>query len=121
MASRDKHRDAFMMDLENSILQSDWDSSKRPHPIGRNRYLDPAWAAVVRAVVSAHSDVTLAQYIEWCRQGGGDACFQLPEEEEVRVSEQEIAEPNRPWPENEFSYYFDRARKYPHLTQAEAG
>ena len=114
MTSRDRHHDAFMMDLENSILQLNWDSTKRPHPIGRNRYLDPAWAAVVRKIVSEHSDCTMAQYIWWCQDGGGDVFFQLPEEEVLskELPALEIApDPSRPWPASEFSFYYDQARK----------
>ena len=66
--------DAFMMDFENACLQN-WDSSVEAHPTGKERYLHPKWAEMMRQQCEAHSDVTFEQYCEWVRDGGGDEWF----------------------------------------------
>ena len=66
-----QERDAFMMDLENAILQ-DWDA-RQSIPQGKRRFENPHWAALVqRNVYPHHSDVTWSQYVEWVQQGGAE-------------------------------------------------
>ena len=66
--------DAFMMDLENKILE-DW-SDIKPIPTGTRRFDNPEWAAVLkRNVFPHHSDVDWHEYCEWVSNGGGDEWF----------------------------------------------
>ncbi len=78
--------DDFMMDFENSCLSQNWDSRKRAHPKGPNRYKDPEWAAMIQShVYPHHSDIDWEEYVEWVSKGGGDDWFQeeLPNECEL--------------------------------------
>ncbi len=66
-----------MMDFENSCLSQNWDSRKRAHPKGPNRYKDPEWAAMIQShVYPHHSDIDWEEYVEWVSNGGGDEWFQ---------------------------------------------
>ena len=69
-------RDAVMMDVENRVLQTEWDNSKKEFPkeMRRNEY--PDWGAMMRRSCDNHSDVTFDEYCAWCRNGGGDEWFQ---------------------------------------------
>jgi hypothetical protein len=65
--------DNFMMDFENACLSQSWDSRKRAHPRGPNRYKDPEWAQMIQSqVYPHHSDVDWTEYCNWCEAGGGD-------------------------------------------------
>ena len=80
-------RDAFMMDFENTCLEQNWDSSKRLHPNGPNRYKDPDWAAMIQLqTYPHHSDVDWEEYCEFCEKGG-DEWF-LEDEDEPEVKEE---------------------------------
>ena len=71
-------RDAFMMDFENACLADKWSFfSKGPHPTGKKRYEDPAWAAMIESnVYPNHSDVDWQEYVDWVSRGFGDEWFQ---------------------------------------------
>ena len=71
-------RDAFMMDFENACLADKWRFfSKGPHPTGKKRYEDPAWAAMIESnVYPHHSDVDWQEYVDWVSRGLGDEWFQ---------------------------------------------
>ena len=58
----DRHRNNFLMDLENSYLH-DWDSTLEPHPTGPRRFEHPRWGAVMRRACE-HSDVTFGEYVQ---------------------------------------------------------
>lgn len=76
-------RNSFMMDFENACL-SDWDSSKKPHPTGCKRYLDPEWAALVKSqVYPYHSDIDWYEYCSWVSRGHGDTWFQPDSDSET--------------------------------------
>ena len=115
-----RSRNVFMLDFENACL-SDWDCNKRPHPIGRNRYLDPQWRSLIRGNIEQHSDLTWMQYVQWVKDGQGDEWFQLPEEKEPDPEPEVDPRPQRPWPEEGFSFYFDRLRKEPVLVNGGLG
>ena len=69
------------MDFENSCLSVNWDSSKKEHPKGIDRYLDLDWAAMIKSQVFPYRlDLTWEQYVEWVKAGGGDEWFQEIEE-----------------------------------------
>ena len=70
----DRHRNNFMLDLENSIL-SEWDA-RQGVPQGPRRFEVEAWAALVkRNMFPSHSDVDWDEYCDWVRKGGGDEWF----------------------------------------------
>ena len=69
----DSATEGFLMDFENSCLESFWGA----HPIGRERFKHPAWAAHIQAnVFPFHSDIDWLEYVEWVSAGGGDDSFQ---------------------------------------------
>ena len=69
---RTRTRDIFLMDVENEILRTGWDNSKKEFPKGTRRYEGPEWGAMMREACANHSDVTFEEYCAWCRNGGGD-------------------------------------------------
>ena len=84
--------DDFMTDFENSCL-SLWDSSKRPHPRGRNRHEDVEWAALVRRYVYPNlSDVDWYEYIIFVESGGGDDFFLQNEGKSCRAFEASLTQ-----------------------------
>ena len=68
-----KHRNIFLMDLENSYLH-EWDSFEQ-HPTGPRRFEHPRWGVIMRRACEAHSDVTFEEYCQWCLAGFGDEWF----------------------------------------------
>ena len=72
------HMNNFLMDFENSYL-SEWDSSKEPHPRGKQRFLHEAWGEMKKRACHNHSDLTWTHYCEWVSDGGGDEWFQESE------------------------------------------
>ena len=69
-------RDAFMMDFENAIFETDYDQTEEI-PKGPRRLENEKWAeAVKRNVYPHHSDVDWDEYCEWVSNGGGDEWFQ---------------------------------------------
>ena len=75
----DRHRNNFMLDLENSIL-SEWDA-RQGVPQGPRRFEVEAWAALVkRNMFPHHSDVDWDEYCDWVRKGGGDEWFHEEDE-----------------------------------------
>ena len=77
----DPERDAFMMDLENKILEKAYREPlfKAAHyaPKGRKRWQIPEWAELIKKnVYPHHSDVDFQEYIDFCEAGGGHEWFQ---------------------------------------------
>ena len=69
---------SFIVDFENSILKTHFEEHPfKPHPVGRRRFEDPAWAALVqRFCFPQHSDVDWEEYVSFCLAGGGDEWFE---------------------------------------------
>ncbi len=75
-------RDDFYCDFENTCLSQNWDSSRRAHPKGPNRYKDTEWAKMIQSqVYPHHSDIDWEEYVEWVENGGGDEWFQESDDE----------------------------------------
>jgi hypothetical protein len=73
--------DAFMMDLENGILEEFAGEplfmAAEHAPRGTRRWKIPEWAALVKkSMYPFHSDVDWHEYVEWVKGGGGDEWFQ---------------------------------------------
>ena len=77
----DNQLENFLMDFENACLED----FRGAHPIGRERYKHPAWAAHIKAnVFPYHSDIDWLEYVEWVSNGGGDDWFQ-DEEDDIQT------------------------------------
>ena len=86
----------FLMDFENACLSQDWDSSKREHPKGPDRYKDPEWAAMIQSqVYPHHSDLDWIEYVAFCENGGGDEWFQEEDEPEVKMEKRQVMKETR--------------------------
>ena len=80
----------FLMDTENWVLEYKWKEPERalqsglleglkffwtkPHPKGRRRFEDPAWAELMKEAL-ADTNTSWETYTAWCQGGGGDEWF----------------------------------------------
>jgi hypothetical protein len=69
---RQRYHDAFMMDLENYILEH-WDA-RQGIPKGPRRHENELWAAHVKGHLE-DADTTWVDYVSWVSQGGADEWF----------------------------------------------
>ena len=67
--------DAFLMDLENWVLQHRWDS-RIGIPCGPRRHLDHLWGEVMKEELAEYPRKNWLEYCEWVQNGGGDEWFQ---------------------------------------------
>ena len=81
---------AWLMDTENWVLEYKWKEPERalqgglldglkffwtkPHPKGRRRFEDPAWAELMKQAL-ADTNTSWETYTAWCEGGGGDEWF----------------------------------------------
>ena len=73
MSEENTHRDAFLMDFENSCLA---DFAMESYPQGLERCKDEMWRTHIQSqVYPAHSDVDWTEYVAWVEAGKGDEYF----------------------------------------------
>ena len=73
MSEENTHRDAFLMDFENSCLA---DFARESYPQGLERCKDEMWRTHIQSqVYPAHSDVDWTEYVAWVEAGKGDEYF----------------------------------------------
>ena len=78
---------AFLMDLENWVLQHRWDC-RIGIPCGPRRHLDRLWGEVMREEMADYPRRTYDQYCAWVESGGGDEYFQPSEPDQAYVEAQ---------------------------------
>ncbi len=83
-AQRRRYQNAFLMDFENWVLTL-WDLEI---PTGPRRYENEAWAALMQSHLE-FSD--WAEYVEWCRCGGGDEWTMMDAPADEGAAEREAA------------------------------
>ena len=83
--------DAFLMDLENWVLEHKWDS-RIGIPCGPRRHLDHLWGEVMKEELAEYPRKTYEDYCRWVESGGGDEWFQPDFQSEFQVVVNSVTE-----------------------------